>query len=94
MKGDFIKVDETMEGELTRRINELAHNVGMSRQHKKLVKDLLFHATQEWYHMGYEEGWEDHQSIMIDEGKLKSVEFSPDYNDGRDFWARKKEKAE
>ena len=66
MKGDFIKVEPTAEAILTRRINELAHNVGMSRQHKKLVKDLLFHATQEWYHMGYEEGFEDHKSIMID----------------------------
>ena len=66
MKGDFIKVDQTEEEILTRRINELAHNVGMSRQHKKLVKDLVFHATQEWYHMGYEEGFEDHKSIMID----------------------------
>ena len=74
MKGDFIKVDETMEGELTRKINELAHNVGMSRQHKKLVKDLLFHATQEWYHMGYEEGFEDHKQIMLDEDKMENVE--------------------
>ena len=63
MKGDFIKVDEEAEAILTRRINELAHNVGMSRQHKKLVKDLLFHATQEWYHMGYAEGCEDNREM-------------------------------
>ena len=74
MKGDFIKVEPTAEAILTRRINELAHNVGMDRQHKKLVKDLLFHATQEWYHMGYEEGFEDHKQIMLDEDKMENVE--------------------
>ena len=74
MKGDFIKVEPTAEAILTRRINELAHNVGMERQHKKLVKDLLFHATQEWYHMGYEEGFEDHKAFMFDERYAKVKE--------------------
>ena len=74
MKGDFIKVDETMEGELTRKINELAHNVGMSRQHKKLVSELIVHLTQDWYHMGYEEGFEDHKAIMLDDRYAKVKE--------------------
>ena len=54
---------EAAEAKLTSRINELAHNVGMSRQHKKLVKDLLLHATQEWYHMGYKVGYEDNREM-------------------------------
>ena len=74
MKGDFIKVDQTAEEILTRRINELAHNVGMSRQHKKLVRELIVHLTQDWYHMGYEEGFEDHKQIMLDEDKMENVE--------------------
>ena len=52
---------------LDRQINELAFTLGMSRQHKKLVKELIVHLTQDWYHMGYEEGWEDHRDIMIEE---------------------------
>ena len=60
--------------ELDSKLNELAFTLGMSRQHKKLVKDLLFHATQEWYHMGYEEGFEDHKQIMLDEDKMENVE--------------------
>ena len=80
--------------ELDRKLNELAHRIGMERQHKKLIRELIVHLTQEWYHMGYEEGWEDHQSIMIDEGKLESVEFSPDYNDGHDSWTEIKENSE
>jgi len=71
MKGDFIKVEPTAEAILTRRINELAHNVGMSRQHKKLVKDLLFHATQEWYHMGYEDATEDSHSMVSGWSEIK-----------------------
>jgi len=72
----FIKVEETMDGELNRKINELAHNVGMSRQHKKLVKGLILHLTQEWYHMGYEEGWEDHTEIMLNDRYAKVKENS------------------
>ena len=45
--------------ELDRKLNELAHNIGMERQHKKLVKELLVELTQEWYHEGYNEGYED-----------------------------------
>ena len=45
--------------ELDRKLNELAHNIGMERQHKKLVKELLVALTQEWYHEGYNEGYED-----------------------------------
>ena len=53
--------------ELDRKLNELAHTIGMERQHKKLVRELLVELTQEWYHDGYEEGWEDHRDIMIEE---------------------------
>ena len=53
--------------ELDRKLNELAHTIGMERQHKKLAKELLVELTQEWYHDGYEEGWEDHRDIMIEE---------------------------
>ena len=59
---------------LDRQINELAFTLGMSRQHKKLVKELIVHLTQDWYHMGYEEGFEDHKQIMLDEGKMENVE--------------------
>ena len=53
--------------ELDSKLNELAHTIGMERQHKKLVKELLVELTQEWYHDGYSEGWEDHRDIMIEE---------------------------
>ena len=45
--------------ELDRKLNELAHNIGMERQHKKLIKELLVELTQEWYHDGYNEGYDD-----------------------------------
>ena len=60
--------------ELDRKLNELAFRLGMSRQHKKLVKELIVHLTQDWYHMGYEEGFEDHKQIMLDEDKMENVE--------------------
>ena len=47
--------------ELDRKLNELAHNIGMERQHKKLVKELLVELTQNWYHMGYEDALEDNK---------------------------------
>ena len=47
--------------ELDRQLNELAHNIGMERQHKKLVKELLVELTQNWYHMGYEDALEDNK---------------------------------
>ena len=75
--------------ELDRKLNELAHNIGMERQHKKLVKELLVELTQKCYHEGYNEGYED---SPIEHNKPH--EFSPDHNDGHDFWAEKKEKAE
>ena len=56
------------------KLNELAHNIGMERQHKKLTRQLLIHLTQEWYHMGYEEGFEDHKTIMLDKDKMENVE--------------------
>ena len=59
---------------LDRQINELAFTLGMSRQHKKLVKELIVHLTQDWYHMCYEEGFEDHKQIMLDEDKMENVE--------------------
>ena len=45
--------------ELDRKLNELAHRIGMERQHKKLVKELLVELTQKCYHEGYNEGYED-----------------------------------
>ena len=45
--------------ELDRKFNELAFNLGMSRQHKKLVKELLVELTQGCYHEGYHEGYDD-----------------------------------
>ena len=72
--------------ELDRKINELAFNLGMSRQHKKLVKELIVEFTQDWYHKGYHEGYDD---ATIEHNKP-----GPDHNDGHDFWAEKKEKAE
>ena len=56
------------------KLNELAHNIGMERQHKKLTRHLLIHLTQECYHMGYEEGFEDHKAIMFDERHAKVKE--------------------
>ena len=44
---------------LDRQINELAFTLGMSRQHKKLVSELIVHLTQDWYHQGYHEGYKD-----------------------------------
>ena len=56
------------------KLNELAHRIGMERQHKKLIRELIVHLTQDWYHMGYEEGFEDHKQIMLDEDKMENVE--------------------
>ena len=67
--------------ELDRQLNELAHNIGMERQHKKLIRQLLVNTAQAFYHDGYDDGMKDNR-------------IGPDYNDGHDFWAAKKEKAE
>ena len=53
--------------ELDRKLNELSHNIGMERQHKKLIRQLLVDMTQNWYHMGYEDGFEDNRATVIDE---------------------------
>ena len=53
--------------ELDSKLNELAFRLGMSRQHKKLIKELLVELTQKCYHEGYDDGWEDHRDIMIEE---------------------------
>ena len=45
--------------ELDRKLNELAHRIGMERQHKKLIRELIVHLTQDWYHQGYHEGYKD-----------------------------------
>ncbi len=45
--------------ELDSKLNELAHRIGMERQHKKLIKELLVELTQDWYHQGYHEGYKD-----------------------------------
>ena len=70
--------------ELDSKLNELAFRLGMSRQHKKLIKELLVELTQKCYHEGYDDGWEAN----------KPHPYSPDYNDGHDFWTEIKEKAE
>jgi hypothetical protein len=73
--------------ELDRKINELAFNLGMSRQHKKLVKQLIVEFTQDWYHKGYHEGYDDASKEQV-------IECGPDYNEGHDFWTEIKEKSE
>ena len=45
--------------ELDRQLNELAHNVGMERQHKRLIKQLLVNTAHAFYHDGYDEGYKD-----------------------------------
>ena len=45
--------------ELDSKLNELAFRLGMSRQHKKLIKELLVDLTQGCYHEGYHEGYDD-----------------------------------
>ena len=73
--------------ELDRKFNELAHNIGMSRHHKKLVKQLLVEFTQDWYHKGYHEGYDDATKEQV-------IECAPDYSEGHDFWTEIKEKSE
>ena len=73
--------------ELDRKFNELAHNIGMSRQHKKLVKELLVELTQGCYHEGYHEGYDDATKEQV-------IECGPDYNEGHDFWTEIKQKSE
>ena len=67
--------------ELDRQLNELAHKIGMERQHKKLIKQLLVNTAQAFYHDGYDDGMKDNR-------------IGPDYNDGHDFWRKKKENSE
>ena len=45
--------------ELDSKLNELAFRLGMSRQHKKLIKELLVELTKGCYHDGYHEGYDD-----------------------------------
>ena len=45
--------------ELDRKFNELAHTIGMERQHSKLMKELLVELTQGCYHEGYNQGYDD-----------------------------------
>ena len=45
--------------ELDSKLNELAFRLGMSRQHKKLIKELLVELTQGCYHEGYNQGYDD-----------------------------------
>ena len=49
--------------ELDSKLNELAFRLGMSRQHKKLVKELLVELTQQCYNDGYREGFEDNREM-------------------------------
>jgi|TARA_B100001013_G_scaffold325283_1_gene237226 hypothetical protein len=51
--------------ELDRQLNELAHNIGMERQHKKLIRQLLVNTAQAFYHDGYEDGFEDNKARAI-----------------------------
>ena len=77
-----------MISELDSKLNELAHRIGMERQHKKLIKELLVELTQKCYHEGYHEGYDDGWEAN------KPHPYSPDYSDGHDFWTEIKEKAE
>jgi len=52
-------MDNVLLKELDRQLNELAHNIGMERQHKKLIKQLLVNTSQASYHDGYDEGYKD-----------------------------------
>ena len=51
--------------ELDRKLNELAHTIGMERQHKKLIKELLVELTRKWYDDGYKDGFEDNKARAI-----------------------------
>ena len=70
--------------ELDRKLNELAHTIGMERQHKKLVRELLVELTRKWYDDGYKDGFEDNKaraitavrSVMRDEGYAEMKEKS------------------
>jgi len=53
-----------------------------------LIKELLVELTQKCYHEGYHEGYDDGWEAN------KPHPYSPDYNDGHDFWTEIKEKAE
>ena len=53
--------------ELDRQLNELAHNIGMERQHKKLIKQLLVNTAQAFYHDGYVDGFEDNREMDADQ---------------------------
>ena len=53
--------------ELDSKLNELAFRLGMSRQHKKLVKELLVELTQQCYNDGYREGCEDNREMDEDQ---------------------------
>ena len=57
--------------ELDRKLNELAHNIGMERQHKKLVRELLVELMQKCYHEGYHEGYEEWigQKLFVDDNR-------------------------
>ena len=70
--------------ELDRKFNELAHTIGMERQHSKLMKELLVELTRKWYDDGYKDGFEDNKaraitavrSVMRDEGYAEMKEKS------------------
>ncbi len=51
--------------ELDRQLNELAHNIGMERQHKKLIRQLLVNTAQAFYHDGYDDGGRD--AVFLDQ---------------------------
>ena len=51
--------------ELDRQLNELAHNIGMERQHKKLIKQLLVNTAHSFYHDGYDDGGRD--AVFLDQ---------------------------
>ena len=57
--------------ELDSKLNELAFRLGMSSQHKKLIKELLVELTQKCYHEGYHEGYEEWigQKLFVDDNR-------------------------
>jgi len=62
--------------ELDRQLNELAHNIGMERQHKKLIRQLLVNTAQAFYHDGYDDGIKDNEDRR-EAGLLPHLSDSP-----------------
>ena len=62
--------------ELDSKLNELAHTIGMERQHKKLIRQLLVNTAQAFYHDGYDDGIKDNEDRR-EAGLLPHLSDSP-----------------